>query len=62
MAHPRDWVSKAEVELGIGWGKASEVTLMWPLVENIVLGLQEPQMKTLGFQGAKVFYSSNENK
>lgn len=56
------WVSEAEVELGTGLGKASQGTPTWTLVENIVLRLHESQMKTSGFQGAKVFYSSIENK
>lgn len=48
--------------MALVWGNASQGTPMWPGVENVVLRLQEPQKKTLDFQGAKVVYSSTKNK
>lgn len=44
------------------WGNSSQRTPTWSLVESVVLRLQEPQKKTSGFQGAKLFYSSTENR
>lgn len=48
--------------MALVWGKAFQVNAMWPLVENVVPELQEPQMNTSDFEGAKVVYSSIENK
>lgn len=57
--HP--WVSGAEVDLALVLRRASQVTDA-ALVENVILGLHKPQMKTLGFRGAAENCCSDENK
>lgn len=56
------WVSGADVELGIGLGESFPGDSDVALVENVILGLHSPQMKTFGFLGAAATYCSNENK
>ena len=61
--HPRvSGSARQRWNLALVWDNASQGIPTWPRVENVVLWLQEPQKKTLDFQGAKVFYSSTENK
>ena len=55
------WVSGAQVELGVGLRGSFRGDSAAALVEKIVLGCHKPQMKALGFLGAKGIFCSKEN-
>ena len=56
------WVSGAQVELGVGLRGSFPGDSEAAPVEKVILGCHKPQMKALGFLGAKGIFCSNKNK